>query len=401
MTTAGQTSQTHRLVRKKLELLRLFGGLNAVQEYERWNREFRVGFIVNPVAGMGGRVGLKGTDGKVQQAIKRGARPVAPLRAVEFLVLLKNLMKVNLYTCSGLMGEKESKTAGFNPVICYNGGSEFGKTTAEDTKKAADILSKNSDIIVFVGGDGTARDICQIVADRVPVLGVPSGVKMYSGVFALNPLAAALVVVEFFRGNAELELREVMDADEKNLDENFSLNLYGYLRVPVVDDRIQNVKIRYTVSDSAIKGVITTFLRLYDPETTYILAPGGTILQLARSIGVKKTLLGVDVVRGEKIIANDVSEEELLSIVEKSNKVKIVVTPIGGNGFIFGRGNQQISPEVIKRVGRNNIVVVSTLEKLKSVGTLKVDTGDVDVDEMLRGDIDVLTDIGKIKMKVQ
>ncbi|RLI73658.1 hypothetical protein DRO97_07050, partial [Archaeoglobales archaeon] len=197
--------------KKALKILKAFG-IDAYDEYEWWKGKKKIGFVVNPIAGMGGKVGLKGTDGKYKEALKLGAKPIAPLKAVEFLNFLKSYQKMfDLYTYPKMMGEYEALQAGFKPIvvgeICEKTKEE---TTAEDTKNAAKLLM-NSDILVFVGGDGTARDIYEVVKDKIPVLGVPSGVKMHSAVFALNPRAASSVVLNFLRKKTNLELRGVVD----------------------------------------------------------------------------------------------------------------------------------------------------------------------------------------------
>ncbi len=357
-------------------------------------RKVKIGLIVNPIAGMGGRVGLKGTDGKAELAERLGAKPVSPKRAVEFLSNL-NRDLVEIYTYPGLMGELEALKAGFNPIVL---GERKERTSAEDTRRAAKELKGVVDLMVFVGGDGTARDICKAVGDEIPVIGVPSGVKMYSAVFALNPKACAELVKEFIRRNVRFELREVMDADEDAiLKDKISVKLFGYLKVPVALGLVQGVKRR----DSGRKdGVALNFLRILERDVAYIMGPGGTVYEIARAMGVEKTRLGVDVVYNGKVVVRDAKERDLLNVIEGFDRVKIVVTPIGGQGFIFGRGNLQISPEVIRRVGRENVIVVSTLEKLKGLDGLRVDTGDEEVDEMLRGEIKVLTEEGFVRFKV-
>ncbi len=376
-----------------LRFLRCYG-INALDEYKRWKEKTKIGLIVNPIAGMGGRVGLKGTDNKYELALKLGAKPIAPRRAIEFLKgLIKN---VEIYTYPKEMGEYEALEAGFNPVVL---GEVKDRTTAEDTKKAARDLARIVDLIVFVGGDGTARDICEAIGDKIPVIGVPAGVKMYSAVFALNPMTCAKIVNEFVRNRTNLELREVIDADESLINEKISVKLFGYLRVPVVPNLVQNVKKK---TSGNLDGLISNFLRVYDRDKIYIFGTGGTIYQIAKALGFEKTLLGVDVVKNGVTIVKDAKERDLIEIVEKyGNRVIIVITPIGGQGFIFGRGNPQISPEVLKRVRKDNILVISTLDKLKELDCLRVDTGDKDVDKTLEGKIDVLTDVGFVKFNIK
>ncbi|HDH07239.1 MAG TPA: hypothetical protein ENF87_02600, partial [Thermoproteales archaeon] len=173
----------------------------------------KVGFIVNPIAGMGGRVGLKGTDGVLEEALRRGATPVAPKRAREFLRALRELdVDAFFLAVSSPMGSELLEKEGFDYKVVLNVTS---RTTAEDTKKAARIMSSQVDILVFVGGDGTARDVLDVVDQKIPVIGVPAGVKMYSSVFGVNPRACAYLLKCFIEKRCGLKLAEVMDVDEE------------------------------------------------------------------------------------------------------------------------------------------------------------------------------------------
>lgn len=395
--------------KKALEILKAFG-INAYDEYEWWKEKRKIGFIVNPIAGMGGKVGLKGTDGKYKEALRLGAKPIAPLRALEFLSFLKPYKEMfDLYTYPKMMGEYEALHTGFKPIVVgkldevdskgeseSKGIDEFN-TSAKDTKNAAKLLI-NSDILIFVGGDGTARDIYEVVKDKIPVLGVPSGVKMHSAVFALNSKAAANVILEFLRKKTNLELREVVDIDEDAFRRGkVSAKIYGYMKVPVTS-LVQSFKRTYSSSTAEIASIANN-IKL-ESNTVYIFGPGSTTYYIVKHMGLEKTLLGVDLIMNGKIIVKDAKETDILSAIE-NRKAKIVVTPIGGQGFIFGRGNQQISAEVIKRVGKENIIVVATKSKLNEIDVLRVDTGDLLLDEELKGYIDVLTGDGKVRFKVE
>jgi len=362
----------------------------------------RMGFIVNPIAGMGGKVGLKGTDGVLREAIARGAKPVAPKRAVVFLQELKEVMHeypIEILTCPGIMGENEAKEAGLHvQVLPMKIGDE---TTAEDTKTAVRLLCEmNVDLIVFVGGDGTAKDILDVVKAKnaeIPVLGVPSGVKMYSGVFAVNPSDAAEVILAFIRGEAEIEEFEVMDADEAAIrSDTFAVKLYGYLKGPFLPMRIQGSKqiSPDTVDEKENQMAIARFIvEEMQPDATYILGPGTTIKCVAELLHVPKTLLGVDIYKNGKVVL-DVDEKKILETVDDWQNTWIILSPIGRQGILLGRGNQQISPDIIKRIGKQRIIVAATKSKLRDIegGVLRVDTGDVEADNMLRGYIKVITD---------
>ena len=364
----------------------------------------KIAFIVNPIAGMGGRVGLKGTDGVLEKAIELGAKPVAPERATEFLKELKEsevMDKIKIFTCPGQMGEEEAKKVGINIEIFPM--EKRATTTAEDTKQAVKLAVEspyNVDLIVFVGGDGTARDVLDALKEReceIPVLGVPAGVKMYSGIFAVNPAEAVEVLEAYINGEAEITEFEIMDADETAIrSDRFAIRLYGYLKGPYLPMRIQGTKqvSPETADEKENQRAIAKFvIENIKPDAAYILGPGTTVKTLADMLGIKKTVLGVDLYQKGKVI-NDVNEKTLIEKIEDWKNTWIIVSPIGGQGMIFGRGNQQISPEIIKRVGKEHIIVLATKSKIQRIegGLLRVDTGDAETDEMLRGYIKVITD---------
>jgi predicted polyphosphate/ATP-dependent NAD kinase len=361
----------------------------------------RLGLIVNPIAGMGGKVGLKGTDNVLQEALNRGAQRVAPARAKEFLKKLKENLteaKIEILTCPGIMGQKEAEAADFPVEILP---MKIGrKTSAEDTKLAVKLLIGVSvDLIVFVGGDGTAKDIfdAQQGCGEPPVLGVPSGVKMYSGIFAVSPANAVDVVLAFAQKEAEITEFEIMDADEKAIrNDSFAVKLHGYMNGPFLPARIQGSKqiSPETTDEKDNQTAIAKFLiEQKQPGATWILGPGTTVKRVAELLGVEKTLLGVDIYRDGRVIL-DVDEEGILKEVNSWQSTWIVVSPIGHQGIIFGRGNQQISPEIIKRVGKQQTAVLATKSKLQNIEgkILRVDTGDAEVDNMLKGYMRVVTD---------
>lgn len=334
---------------------------------------------------MGGSVGLKGTDGEevLKKAIELGAEPVSPPRTVRFLKALKGLglKDVAIVACAGIMGEDECREASLDPAEIV--GERKERTTAEDTKHAARAMEGQVDIIVFAGGDGTARDIFDAIGDRVPVLGIPTGVKMHSAVFAESPEAAASIVVGFLEGKLPLRLAEVMDVDEEAFRRGrLSAKLYGYAKVPYEPTLLQGSKLASPsggAEEAAKQGIAKEIVERMKPGIFYIIGPGTTTKAIADALGQPKTLLGVDVYLNGKLIARDVGERDLLRIVE-GRECRIIVTPIGRQGFIFGRGNQQISAEVIRRVGIDNIIVVATPSKIANTPFLRVDTGDPSLD---------------------
>jgi len=359
-----------------------------------------MGFLVNPVAGMGGRVGLKGTDDVFQEAVKMGAKPIAPERGIEFLKKLKELrlgQRIRLLTCPSVMGEDEVRLAGLGAEILSM--QLDANTTAEDTRKAVELMVEHKvDLILFVGGDGTARDVLDALAglDSPPVLGVPSGVKMYSGIFAINPADAAYIVESFLKEETQLTDFEIMDADEAAIrNDRFNIRLYGFLRGPFLPMRIQGSKevSPETVDEHENQVAVARFIvEEMRPNAAYILGPGSTVKCVADVLGVEKTLLGVDIYHKGKV-AKDVNEERIWKEIGEWQNTWIIVSPIGRQGILFGRGNQQISPRIIRLVGRERIIVLATKSKIRSIeGVLRVDTGDAEVDTMLKGYVRVATD---------
>lgn len=356
----------------------------------------KLGLIVNPVAGLGGRVGLKGSDGREiqQRAIELGAVPQSLNRTVTTLEQLKGVADLEVHTWPGEMGEGAARSAG---IACAVSGSiEPGNTSADDTRNAAGrMLETGVDLLLFAGGDGTARDIHDAIGTRLPVLGIPAGVKIHSAAFATSPVTAAELASLYLEGRvSSLREAEVMDLDEEALRRGeVSASLYGYLKIPYRTSLVQSQKTPSGPGEEAameaIAGAVTGSMA---DDTLYIIGPGTTTRAIMRRFGLEKTLIGVDVVENGGLAAEDVNESGLLSILE-GRDARIVVTPVGGQGCIFGRGNQQISPEVIKRVGRENIIVVSTVQKINSMAghSLWIDTGDPETDSMLQGYMRVVT----------
>lgn len=364
-------------------------------------KAMKIGLIVNPIAGMGGKVGLKGTDDVLRQAIARGAEPIAPERATEFLRRLKmelSEMSCAILTCPRAMGEEEARSAGFPARIIPLNTEE--ETDADDTKVAVKLLiAEHVDLIVFVGGDGTAKDILQAMQDgeETPVLGVPSGVKMYSGIFAVTPNEAADVVSAFVRNETELTESEIIDVDEDAIRrDTFSVKLYGLLKGPFLPAYVQGSKqvSPETVDEKDNQLAVAKFIAegMYS-EGTYILGPGTTVKSLAEVLGVEKTVLGVDIYRSGKMVL-DVNEKRILEQVKDWENAWIVLSPIGRQGILIGRGNQQISPEIIKRVGKERLIIAATKSKMRGFegGILRVDTDDSEVNQMLKGYVRVVTD---------
>ncbi|MHA1949256.1 MAG: ATP-NAD kinase family protein [Candidatus Thorarchaeota archaeon] len=318
----------------------------------------------------------------------------------------KNWGNVRIITCPGKMGEDVIQEAGLKHETV---SVEIENSTdASDTRECVLALyEKGVRLLVFVGGDGTARDILDSVKDYelegLSVLGVPSGVKMYSGIFVVHPADAAEVIRLVLESTAHTAEFEVMDADEEAIrNDRFIIRLYGYLNGPSVPARFQGAKQASpeTTDEQEAQEAIAKFVtEQMSEDGTYILGPGTTVKTVTDMLEVKKTTLGVDVLQGGKI-HNDVNESTILDLVQDFSKSWIIVSPIGHQGMLFGRGNQQISPGIIERVGKDNIMVISTPSKLKGIAgeVLRVDTGDSQVDEMLRGYIRVVTDYNEMRL---
>ena len=351
----------------------------------------KIGFIVNPIAGMGGRVGLKGTDGVVDEAIHRGATPVALGKAVETLTAFREQLhggkdEVQWFTCDGDMGAHALAKAGINTfTIVYT--PQYTITTAEDTKKGcSSLLDQDVDFVVFCGGDGTARDVFSVLGAKVPMLGIPSGVKMHSGVFAITTRAAAKILAEFIQGTLTKGDAEILDLDEDRYRQGeWNVRLFGIATGIVEPTYIQVGKSTFeSLSDEEAKEELAEHVidEMKDhQEWLYLLGSGGTIDYIATKMNINNTLLGIDAVYQNKVVGSDLNEQSLLDLLDQYPKVKLILSPIGAQGFILGRGNLQLSPQIIRRVGIDNIIVISTPSKLLATPVLRVDTGDRSLDE--------------------
>jgi predicted polyphosphate/ATP-dependent NAD kinase len=348
---------------------------------------------------MGGRVGLKGTDGKeiLARAKELGATSVSPARTIEALREIAPFEdRIELVTYPFDMGEEEAQKCGLDPTVI--GSITKNETTAADTIRAAgDMLRAQVDLILFAGGDGTARDVCESIGQSVPALGIPAGVKIHSAVFAINSKKAGELAVKYLLGEASLCESEVMDIDEQGFREGrLSARLYAYLKVPYERESMQPPKSAgFTMPDEKTsQDLIAQYVaEKMEDDCYYILCPGTTVKAVADKLGIAKTLLGVDLVYGGSLVRSDLDEQLLLKLIDQK-RVKMIVSPIGRQGFIFGRGNLQISPAVIRRVGKENILVIATPGKLTSIGLgrpLLVDTGDDETDRLLSGYMRVIT----------
>ncbi len=346
---------------------------------------------------MGGAVGLKGTDGLtiLKEARALGAKPIAAQRAQTFLTELAPAKEsLELLVGAGDMGEAEAKKSGFSYRVIGEGKTE---TSSDDTQVIAKaMVEAGVDLLVFCGGDGTTRDILEAVDMKSPVLGVPTGVKMHSALFALSPQAAARVAFGFLWGGLPLREAEVMDVDEAAFREgHLSAELYGYMLSPFEPHLIQGNKMASPMTEDEVENqaaIAVYIIEEMQPRVLYIVGPGTTTRTVADLLDQKKTLLGVDLIQDKKIVTKDVNEQQILQAID-AKPARIIVTPIGGQGFIFGRGNQQISAQVIQKVGIDNITVIATKSKLDRLRALRVDTGNPALDAQFRArSIKVITD---------
>ncbi|MHA1106735.1 MAG: ATP-NAD kinase family protein [Promethearchaeota archaeon] len=337
----------------------------------------KIGLIVNPIAGMGGSVGLKGTDGDTfKKAIKMGAKPITPDRIRSFLSNIKTKGKFHLLVAPGNMGANIVKETGIEFEII---GDINQETTAEDTKKIAKLMKQQDiELLIFCGGDGTARDIHDAIGLSIPVVAIPSGVKMFS-------------FDKFIKETMEIQENEVLDINEESFREGLlDSRLYGYLNVPKVINLLQAGKDSSKTGRSIEENkheIAQHVIENLEEDTLYLLGPGTTVKAITDQL---KSLLGVDALYNNKIIGIDVNERGILELLNKCVRAKIIVSPIGGQGFIFGRGNKQITPKILEKIEKKNVIIVSTEEKIKSLRCLMVDTGDDITDEMLKGLVKVI-----------
>ncbi|MDQ0895262.1 ATP-NAD kinase family protein [Agromyces ramosus] len=355
-----------------------------------------LGLIVNPVAGIGGPAGLAGSDGAAVQA-RAGARGAASRAAERALIALGVVASAHpgtrVLTVAGAMGADVARAAGLEPVVVAQPGEP---TDAADTTDAARALADaGASLVLFVGGDGTARDVAAGLGSDAAALGIPAGVKMYSPVFAVSPRAAGGVAAAWLaEGGLPVHEQEVLDVDEEALRHaRVEPRLFGTLAVPFRPGRTQARKAATPADEhAAVRAAARGAASAIRPGVRYLLGPGGTMTELARRLGVPKTPLGVDVVLdGRRVIAG-ASEAELLSEIARG-PARAVVTVIGGQGFLLGRGNQQLSARVLRALGDDPLLVVAPEQKLIDLGgrPLLVDTGDPRVDAGLAGFIRVIT----------
>ena len=362
-----------------------------------------IGLVVNPLAGLGGTLALKGSDGEqvrelaeslgeesLDRAVERARRALAPLEDA----IHAGVVRVSCW--NGLMGEAVLDALGL-PCKVY-GGDRGGLSDSGDTRTAASELVRHGvDLLVFAGGDGTARDVFDALGSDFPVLGIPAGVKMHSGVFAVSPEAAGELLLQLVQGGlVGLTDREVRDIDEEAFrHDQVRSRYYGDMQVPGEGRFLQHTKVGGRESTELVAAEIASWIaESMEPGRLYLVGPGSTTAAIMEELGLDNTLLGVDVVRDRELLAADADEATLLEqLRDHAGPATIVVTVIGGQGHLFGRGNQQFSPAVIRAVGQANLMIVAAKSKITGLEgrPLLVDTNDAQLDRELSGYYPVIT----------
>jgi predicted polyphosphate/ATP-dependent NAD kinase len=358
-----------------------------------------VGLIINPFAGVGGSVALKGSDGKAtrEQALKLGATPKAQQRVTQALTLLQPQQEaLEFVTCGGAMGADVLRQLGFSYRTVFTPADT--ETSAQDTQQAvAAIQAEGVDLLLFAGGDGTARDVYEVIDDEQLVLGIPAGVKIHSGVYAVSPKAAGRVVERIVRGElSSLKRADVMDIDEALFRQGtVKARRYGDMLIPAELEYVQAVKMGGIESDELVLADIAAEVIERVDDEYLVMGSGSTVAAVMEEMGLENTLLGVDLVHDQQLLGSDLTEQQLYQQVAniEPGKVKLVITVIGGQGHVLGRGNQQLSPRILRHIGRENVWLVATKSKLESLQgrPLLLDSGDETLDQEWSGLIAVIT----------
>ncbi len=354
----------------------------------------RLGLLVNPDAGLGGRLGLKGSDGQAELARSMGAEDRSGPRLTTMLEHFSELHRagfddIEWLTSEGRMGTdwlpKGAKIGSVNTVH-----SSSGATSASDTAETVTaLLEVGIDLLVYAGGDGTTRDIVTALESaeqpRTPVIGVPTGVKMHSGCFAASPKAAAEVLSAWLNDDLLLANTEVLDLDEERYRKGeWVVQLYAEVMTPASPRWMQGSKqrIEATGEEDTTEGLADHIGELLVSDDRLIIwGSGGTLRTIAEINGFEPTNLGIDATRGTDQVGTDLDEAGLLELLSShQGPVTLLLSPMGGQGFLIGRGNLQLSPEVLCAVGIDNVLGVVTPAKLLTVRRLRIETGDVNLD---------------------
>ena len=354
----------------------------------------RLGLLVNPDAGLGGRLGLKGSDGQAELARSKGAEDRSGPRMRLMLEYFSKLRRSSFEGIEWVSSEGRMGTDWF-PQGATIGSvrtthSSSGSTSADDTATAVGaLLEEGIDLLVYAGGDGTTRDIVAALdsagSPGTPVIGVPTGVKMHSGCFAASPKAAAEVLSAWLDGDLLLASTEVLDLDEERYRQGeWVVQLYAEAMTPASPRWMQGSKQRIEASDEedTTEGLADHIRELVISEDGLVIwGSGGTLRAIAEMNGFQPTNLGIDATLGNEQVGTDLDETGLLEILSShTGPVTLLLSPMGGQGFLIGRGNLQLSPEVLRAIGIDNILGVVTPAKLLTVRRLRIETGDANLD---------------------
>lgn len=359
----------------------------------------KIGFLINPFAGIGGKVALKGSDGEEIQnkALSLGASKEAPIKASIVLEhALEFVDKIKFLTASGEMGEDLLREMGFNYEVIHH--IEEARSTYLDTVKVAkNILECGAELLVFAGGDGTARDLFEAIGGNVPVLGIPAGVKIHSAVYANSLAGAGRALAKYLEGDVpDSDLADVMDIDEEMFRKGTVVaKRYGQMRIPRYQRFMQRPKASSVHQPEDLFGIYHELQERIENSPTdmlYVWGTGGTIRHVMSLMYPESSLLGIDVTEGSQIRLLDATEKQLLELLAKRD-AKLILSVIGGQGHILGRGNAQISPNVIREIGIDNIWIVATMNKIMDLDrhVLYVDTPDKELNKAISGYRRVIT----------
>ncbi|RCH74700.1 MAG: hypothetical protein DBX04_08985 [Candidatus Poseidoniales archaeon] len=353
----------------------------------------KLGLLVNPDAGLGGRLGLKGSDGQAEIARSRGAQDRSGPR---MRIMLDHLVAISKESLDGIqwyLSEGRMGTDWIPPTISPFGiiHSSNSSTDANDTSQlVASLIDSDIDLLIYAGGDGTTRDVVAALSQygrpELPIIGVPTGVKMHSGCFASSPKAAAEVLSAWLEGDLLLSSTEVLDLDEDLYREGkWVVRLYAEAITPASPRWMQGSKMRVEASgeEEVIQGLAEHVREtLIDDQMMIIWGSGGTLRTIGGILGFELNTLGIDITLGTNIVASDLNEKEILAALEEhQGDVILLLSPMGGQGFLIGRGNLQLSPDVLRMIGVDRVLGIVTPAKMLTLRSLRVETGDPEMDE--------------------
>jgi len=354
----------------------------------------RLGLLVNPDAGLGGRLGLKGSDGQAEYARSQGVEERSGPRMRAMLEHFSAIAGAKSEEChwvtsDGRMGSEWIPESISEIEFAH---SSKGPTSANDTSDAiSSLLDSGIDLLVYAGGDGTTRDIVSALSEadspKLPVIGVPTGVKMHSGCFASSPKAAAEVLASWIGGDLLIASTEVLDLDEELYRQGkWVVRIYAEAMTPSSPRWMQGAKMRVEASgeDEVVEGIAEHIEEtIVEDDRLVLWGSGGTLRSIGKIIGFELTTLGIDATRGSQQVGTDINEREILEILDShEGPVTLLLSPMGGQGFLIGRGNLQLSPNVLKRIGVDGVLGIVTPAKLLTLRSLRIETGDEGLDSL-------------------